>query len=73
MIHNRKTLRFLESIVKRTVRGYLNLNNGEVLTGFDGPVHFIRRSNDEIMNLSKSALVHISWLLYEFITNPLRR
>ncbi|EEB18080.1 protein BAT5, putative [Pediculus humanus corporis] len=38
-----------EPLVKRTIRGYINLNPCEQLTKYNGPVTFIRRTEDEII------------------------
>uniref|UniRef100_H2YBH9 Uncharacterized protein n=1 Tax=Ciona savignyi TaxID=51511 RepID=H2YBH9_CIOSA len=42
---------FVEPIVTYTVRNYLNLHHSQLLRQYKGPVHFIRRTQDEVMNL----------------------
>jgi len=42
-------------LVVRTVREYLNLNVAEQLCKFNGPVHLIRRSKDEVITIGDSS------------------
>lgn len=42
-----------EGIVTNTVRSYINLNNAEAVKYFHGPVHFMRREMDEVMNAGR--------------------
>lgn len=39
----------LSGIVKIAIRNYVNLNNSDLITQFNGPVHMIRRTEDEII------------------------
>lgn len=39
----------LEPIVRRTIREYINLNVYEQISKYNGPVTFIRRTEDEII------------------------
>ncbi|KAH8323968.1 hypothetical protein KR074_002425 [Drosophila pseudoananassae] len=39
----------LAGIVKVAIRNYCNLNNAELATEFNGPISFIRRTDDEII------------------------
>lgn len=42
-----------EGIVTNTVRSYINLNNAEAIKHYNGPVHFMRREMDEVMNIGR--------------------
>ncbi|CAK8673071.1 unnamed protein product [Clavelina lepadiformis] len=42
---------FIEPLVEYTIRNYLNLHNSKNLDEYNGPVAFIRRMDDEVMNL----------------------
>ena len=44
---------FLENFITETVRKYLNLNNVSNLRMYNGPISFIRREKDEVMNLGE--------------------
>ncbi|KAL1478462.1 hypothetical protein MTO96_016231 [Rhipicephalus appendiculatus] len=46
-----------EPIVRRTIRGYLNLNNLEQLNRYGGPVLMYRRTRDEIISTQESAQI----------------
>lgn len=39
----------LSHIVRIAIREYVNLNNNELMANYDGPVLFIRRTEDEII------------------------
>lgn len=43
---------FAENFVEKTIRHYLDLNNVELLKMYNGPFYLIRRTQDEIMNLT---------------------
>ncbi|KAL3213326.1 hypothetical protein MRX96_035512 [Rhipicephalus microplus] len=47
----------VKPIVRRTIRGYLNLNNLEQLNRFGGPVLMYRRTRDEIISTQESAQI----------------
>lgn len=63
-----------EPIVKRTIRGYLNLNNLEQLNKYGGPVLLYRRTRDEIISTQETAQIQsnrgndllIGFLQYRF-------
>ncbi|KAH7983804.1 hypothetical protein HPB52_014565 [Rhipicephalus sanguineus] len=46
-----------EPVVRRTIRGYLNLNNLEQLNRYGGPVLMYRRTRDEIISTQESAQI----------------
>ena len=47
------------------IRNHLNLNNAENLRHYKGPITFIRRSEDEVMNLGKKILIGVHILIIE--------
>ena len=48
---------FAEPLTEYAVRNYLNLFNTENLKKYHGPVKFIRRTQDEVMNIGGPTLV----------------
>lgn len=47
---------FMAGLVTRAVRNYINLNVGEQLASYPGPVRLIRRSRDEMITTSEGEL-----------------
>uniref|UniRef100_A0A5S6QKG4 AB hydrolase-1 domain-containing protein n=1 Tax=Trichuris muris TaxID=70415 RepID=A0A5S6QKG4_TRIMR len=43
-------------IVKRTVRNYMNLNIGDLLNCYGGPVTIVRRNRDEILSTNRDSV-----------------
>lgn len=39
----------ISNIVRIAIRQYVNLNNNEVIAKYNGPVLFVRRTEDEII------------------------
>ena len=51
-------------LVKEVVRSYVNLNIVELVAEYEGPIHLVRRTEDEIISLrSVTIRIFISWLL----------
>lgn len=46
----------LSGIVKIAIRSYVNLNNSELLTQYNGPILMIRRTEDEIITIEEMNL-----------------
>lgn len=49
--------KWIECIVRIAVREHLNLNIGEMLNKYDGPVLVVRRTDDEIMAGPNSSIL----------------
>lgn len=59
-----------ETIVKNTIRSYINLHHSELIKKYNGPVHFVRRQMDEVMNKDGQRVVSSNCgnpLLYKFL------
>ncbi|XP_039269831.2 phosphatidylserine lipase ABHD16A-like [Styela clava] len=59
-----------ENIVKNTIRSYINLHHSDLLQKYNGPVHFVRRQMDEVMNKEGQRVVSSNCgnaLLYKFL------
>lgn len=41
---------FISGIVRIAIRQYVNLNNGELINAFSGPVILVRRTEDEVIS-----------------------
>lgn len=49
------------NIVRIAIREYVNLNNTELIANFNGPVLFVRRTEDEIIAEWVSAVCHFAY------------